>query len=99
MSKLTIKRRGCNASGPHVHDPRSGEVPAPVAVPAAPSGPGGQQGSGGGAKITDAYSLLKGHARNLLMEIRTATSVAPNPTTRLHLQDIAGRLSDALDKK
>jgi hypothetical protein len=68
--------------------------------PAAASVPGmGPQSTSGGAKMSDAYSLLKGHARSLMAEIKAAAALAPNQATRLHLQDIAGRLSDALDKK
>jgi hypothetical protein len=74
-------------------------IVAPAPAPAAPQGMPGMQQAGGGAKISDAYSLLKGHARSLLAEIKAAASAAPNQTTRLHLQDVAGRLSDALDKK
>lgn len=71
-------------------------APAPAA---APQGMPGMMPSGGGAKISDAYSLLKGHARSLQAEIKAAIATAPNQATRLHLQDVAGRLSDALDKK
>ncbi|MBO9633103.1 MAG: zinc-dependent metalloprotease [Chitinophagaceae bacterium] len=72
---------------------------APAPAPAAQPGMMVPQGGGGGSKISDATSLLKGHARSLMAEIKAAASLAPNQTTRLHLQDIAGRLSDALDKK
>jgi hypothetical protein len=66
--------------------------------PAAAPGMGAPQG-GGMSKMADASSLLKGHARSLMAEIKAAAALAPNQATRLHLQDIAGRLSDALDKK
>jgi hypothetical protein len=71
-----------------------------VAPPAAASVPGmAPQSGSGGSKMSDAYSLLKGHARSLMAEIKAAAALAPNQATRLHLQDVAGRLSDALDKK
>jgi hypothetical protein len=53
----------------------------------------------GTSKMSDAMSLLKGHARSLMTEIKAAVPLSPNQATRLHLQDIASRLSDALDKK
>lgn len=67
--------------------------------PAAAQVPGMGQPQSGSSKMADGYSLLKGHARNLMAEIKAAVALAPNQTTRYHLQDIAGRLSDALDKK
>ncbi|OQP58870.1 zinc-dependent metalloprotease [Niastella populi] len=71
-----------------------------IVAPTRAAAPGSMpQGGGGMAKITDASSLLKGHARSLMAEIKAAASLAPNQATRLHLQDIASRLSDALDNK
>jgi hypothetical protein len=68
-----------------------------LAPPPAAAMPGMPQS--GASKLTDATSLLKGHARSLMAEIKAAAPLSPNQATRLHLQDIAGRLSDALDKK
>ncbi len=45
---------------------------------------------------TDGMSVLKGQAQSLLAEIKAAIPHAPDKTTRLHLADMAGRLSDAL---
>jgi hypothetical protein len=71
-----------------------------IAPPPAVATPGmGMPQGGGMSKMADASSLLKGHARSLMAEIKAAAPLAPNQATRLHLQDIAGRLSDALDKK
>lgn len=71
-----------------------------IAPPRAAAAPGSMpQGGSSMSKITDASSLLKGHARSLMAEIKAAASLAPNQATRLHLQDVAGRLSDALDNK
>lgn len=74
-------------------------VAPPAAPPAANMGGMQIQMGGGGSKISDAISLLKGHARSLMAEVKAAAAAAPNQATRLHLQDVAGRLSDALDKK
>ncbi len=71
---------------------------APPRAPAAP-GAGMPQGAGNMSKMTDASSLLKGHARSLMAEIKAAAPLAPNQATRLHLQDVASRLNDALDNK
>ena len=68
-----------------------------LAPPPAAAMPGMPQS--GASKLADATSLLKGHARSLMAEIKAAAPLSPNQATRLHLQDIAGRLSDALDKK
>ncbi|RXK81454.1 zinc-dependent metalloprotease [Filimonas effusa] len=74
-----------------------------VITPAPPAASGDammpQGGGGGTAKLSDATSILKGQARSLLSEIKAAIPGAPNQATRLHLQDVASRLSDALDKK
>jgi hypothetical protein len=73
-----------------------------IVAPAPQPAPTGLQLGGGGnagAKNSDAISILKGQARTLLAEIKAAIPGAPNQTTRLHLQDVAGRLSDALDAK
>jgi hypothetical protein len=73
-------------------------APAPAA---APTGGLMMGGGGGGAssKNSDAISILKGQARSLMAEIKAAIPGAPNQATKLHLQDVAGRLSDALDAK
>lgn len=73
---------------------------SPAPAPASgQQGMGMMMGGGGASRTSDAYSLLKGHARSLMAEIKSAAAAAPNQATRYHLQDIAGRLSDALDKK
>ena len=76
-------------------------IVAPAPAAAAPQQGGMMMGGGGASssKTSDAISILKGQARSLLAETKAAAAGAPNQTTRLHLQDIAGRLSDALDKK
>jgi hypothetical protein len=67
---------------------------APAPAQASGGLPGGQT-----LKVADAWSLLKGHARSLMAEIKAAAALAPNQVSRYHLQDLGGRLSDALDKK
>ncbi|MCO6496378.1 MAG: zinc-dependent metalloprotease [Chitinophagaceae bacterium] len=45
----------------------------------------------------DASSILKGHARALLAEVKAAIPLARDNASKLHLQDIADRLRDGLD--
>lgn len=50
-------------------------------------------------KNTDAYSVLRGTLRTLRNDIRTALPLITDNATRLHLQDLADRISTALDVK
>lgn len=62
---------------------------------------GGQNftASSGLSKTTDAYSIVKGHAKSLAAEVKAAAASAPDAATRLHLQDMADRMYEALDPK
>lgn len=51
------------------------------------------------AKNTDAYSVLRGTLRTLRTDIRTALPLITDNATRLHLQDLADRISAAIDIK
>ncbi|MDI3322430.1 zinc-dependent metalloprotease [Pinibacter soli] len=50
-------------------------------------------------KSSDVTSLAKAHARTLAAEIRAAVATAPDAVTKAHLQDIADKLTTALDPK
>lgn len=50
------------------------------------------------AKAGDAMSIVKGQARSLVAEIRTALPLINDNATRLHLQDVLERLNKALKK-
>lgn len=51
------------------------------------------------AKNTDAFSVLRGTLRTLRSDIRTALPLIADNATRLHLQDLADRISEAIDIK
>jgi len=51
------------------------------------------------SKTNDAVSILKGHARSLVSEIRAAVPAVSDQVTRYHLQDVLDRLNNALDPK
>jgi hypothetical protein len=51
------------------------------------------------SKTNDALSVVKGQARTLLAEIRSAISSTADRDTKLHLQDLADRLDIALNPK
>jgi len=55
----------------------------------------------GGSQIkpSDVTSLAKAHARTLAAEVRAAAATAPDAITKAHLQDVADRLTTALDPK
>ncbi len=58
---------------------------------------GGQQGGQGSAnRVSDAVSLVKGHAKSLAAQIKTSLPGVKDNMTRFHLQDIYDRLTDAL---
>jgi hypothetical protein len=48
------------------------------------------------SKTNDALSIVKGQARTLLAEIRSVIPAATDKETKLHLQDLAERLDQAL---
>lgn len=50
-------------------------------------------------KMNDNLSLLKGHARTLMNQIRAAIPAAKDTNTKLHLEDVADRLKLALNPK
>ncbi len=68
------------------------EAPA-AAVPGAPNM------SAAVSKMNDGLSIVKGHMRSLLAEIKAAIVTSSDPLTKLHLQDIADRLTTSLDTK
>jgi hypothetical protein len=51
------------------------------------------------SNTTDALSILKGHMKSLAMQIKGAQARMTDTSSKLHLQDIYGRLSDALSSK
>lgn len=71
--------------------------PPAASVGAAGGNPFAQQT--GLSKLNDAISILKGHARSLGSEIRTALPSITDTVTRYHLQDVLDRLNEALDPK
>jgi hypothetical protein len=56
-------------------------------------------GGGSQMKSSDVTSLAKAHARSLAAEVRAAAATAPDAVTKAHLQDIADKLTTALDPK
>lgn len=65
-------------------------------------GPGGaaaafRASSGPDVKAMDNISIVKGHVRGLLADIRSAIPRTGDTSSKLHLQDVAERLKDALD--
>ncbi|MBK8088928.1 MAG: zinc-dependent metalloprotease [Chitinophagaceae bacterium] len=61
--------------------------------------PGAQNISLAVSKMNDGLSIVKGHMRNLLAEIRVGILSAKDASTKLHLQDLADRLTNSLDNK
>jgi hypothetical protein len=51
------------------------------------------------SKTTDAFSVVKAHAKSLASEVKAAAAVAPDAATRAHLQDLSDRMNDALYPK
>jgi hypothetical protein len=51
------------------------------------------------SKSNDGLSIIKGHMKTLLTEIRAAIVTSKEAATKLHLQDLADRLTNALDNK
>ena len=47
----------------------------------------------------DHLSIVKGHVRGLLADVRSAKPRTSDAASKLHLQDVADRLKDALDPK
>ncbi len=45
----------------------------------------------------DHLSIVKGHVRGMLADIRTALPKTTDPATKLHLQDVSDRLKEALE--
>lgn len=45
----------------------------------------------------DGISVIKGHMRTLLAEVRAAIQRTTDPQSKMHLQDVADRLRDGLD--
>jgi Met-zincin len=50
-------------------------------------------------KNTDTYSILKGTLRTLRNDIRTALPTVTDPMTKLHLQDLVDRITQAIEPK
>ena len=70
--------------------------------PASPSGAAVQSLRGQSptmSKTNDALSIVKGHARSLAAEIKAALPAVQHQATKLHLQDVHERLTQALDPK
>jgi hypothetical protein len=55
--------------------------------------------AGSQMKSSDVTSLAKAHARSLVAEVRAAIPTAPDAITKAHLQDVADKLTTALDPK
>lgn len=51
------------------------------------------------SKTNDGLSVLKGHARSLAAEIKAAIPGVQHQVTKMHLQDVYERLTQALDPK
>lgn len=66
---------------------------APAALPGAPNT------SVVVSKVNDGLSIVKGHMRSLLAEIKIAIVACSDQLTKLHLQDLADRLTTSLDTK
>lgn len=65
----------------------------------APAAPGTTNPGIAVSKLNDGLSIIKGHMRSLLVEIKTAIATSSDPLTKLHLQDLADRLTTSLDTK
>ncbi len=63
------------------------------------NGPGAQTAVATLSKSNDGLSIIKGHMRALSGEIRTALLTSKDASTKLHLQDLADRLTNSLDTK
>ena len=51
------------------------------------------------SKNSDVYSLVKGNLRNLRSEINAAFPAIPDSMTKMHLQDLSDRITQALEPK
>jgi Met-zincin/Domain of unknown function (DUF5117)/Domain of unknown function (DUF5118) len=51
------------------------------------------------SKTTDGLSIIKGHTKRLMTEIKLAAAMVNDSATKLHLQDVWERLDTALDTK
>jgi hypothetical protein len=51
------------------------------------------------AQMSDIPSIIRGHTKSLLSEIKVAIPATADAATRLHLQDVQDRLTSALDPK
>lgn len=67
---------------------------APAAAPMQ-----GQQLSASLSKMNDGLSIVKGHMKVLHAEIKAAIATSKDAATKLHLQDLADRLTNSLDNK
>jgi hypothetical protein len=56
-------------------------------------------GGGSISKTSDALSIIKGHSKTLMTEIKAALPFVKNEMTRLHLQDCMERLKEALEPR
>lgn len=55
--------------------------------------------SGSVVKMRDNISIIKGHVRGLLSDVRSAIPKTNDAASKLHLQDVAERLKESLDPK
>lgn len=72
--------------------------PKAAATTAAPAS--GQRGGGSTASSindSDVMSLLKGHIKGLMADVKAAIPLAKDNATKLHLEDVYQRLKDGLD--
>ena len=75
-----------------------------ILAPSAPSGGliitfGGGAPAGVSADKSDIKSILKAHLISLRSEIRAAAGSVTDAMTKMHLQDVAGRIDNILDPK
>ncbi len=74
-------------------------LPSSAPVPVLSSGISIQIGPALNVKNTDAYSVLRGTLRTIRNDIRTGLPLVTDPMTRLHLQDLADRITQAVEPK
>ncbi|BAV05132.1 hypothetical protein FLA_1139 [Filimonas lacunae] len=91
---ITVYRRDLQRM--FVGELESALSPVPAA---APQGMPMQRPQMNVAAITDVNAILKGQARLLLSEVKAAIPATTDAASRLHLQDVADRLTAALDTK
>ncbi len=65
--------------------------------PPTPQGPVSPFAPAGLSKTNDAMSLIKGHMRSLAADIRSVLPLMKDTNSKLHLQDVTGRITKALD--